>query len=165
MTGKWLLALGPGVSIPTASHKAFGQQQWSAGVTGVLGYMGEDIITGMYPQFYWGVADQGRDNDVRHARFGNIFYWFWYNLSDSMQVGFSPTITYDDNAESGNKWNVPVGLGLSKMVNIGTTPVRFELAAEYSVVNQDDFGRRWLFKLNVIPVVPRPIKNAIFGGG
>ena len=165
VTGRWLLALGPDFSFPTATHKAFGRQQWSAGVTGILGYTAENWITGMYPQFYWGFADQGRDDDVKQARFGNMFYWFWYNLSDSLQVGFSPTINYDDQADSGNKWNVPVGLGLAKMLKIGNTMTRIEVAAEYSVEHEDDFGERARFKINIIPIVPRPIKKPLFGGG
>ncbi len=93
-----------------------------------------------------------------------MFYWFWYNITDSFQVGFSPTITYDRQADKGNRWNVPVGLGIAKMTKVGDTPVRFELGAEYSVVNEDDFGQRMLFKLNVIPLIPRPIKKPLFGG-
>ncbi len=165
VTGSWLLALGPNFSFPTATHKAFGKQQWSAGVTGILGYTAENWIGGIYPQFYWGVADQGRDNDVKQARFGNMFYWFWYNLSESLQVGLSPTIVYDDQAEPGNKWNIPVGLGLAKMLKIGDTMMRLEVAAEYSVKHEDDFGERARFKINLIPIVPRPIKKPLFGGG
>lgn len=94
-----------------------------------------------------------------------MFYWFWYNLSDSLQIGFSPTVTYDDNAESGNKWNVPVGLGLAKMLKIGGTMTRIEVAAEVSVANEDDFGERARFKINLIPIIPRPIQRPLFGGG
>ncbi len=164
VTGRWLLALGPGFSLPTATQDEYGRQQWSAGVTAVIGYMAENWMAGIYPQYYWGIADQGRDDDVRDASFGNMFYWFWYNLTDSWQIGFSPTINYDRQAESGNRWNVPVGLGVSKVTSIGQMPIRIEIGAEYSVVNEDDFGQEMLFKLNLIPVVPRPIKRAIFGG-
>jgi hypothetical protein len=164
VTGKWLMALGPDFSFPTASHKSFGKQQWSAGVTGILGYTAENWIAGVYPQFYWGFADQGRDDDVKQARFGNMFYWFWYNLSDSLQVGLSPTINYNDQASSGNKWNVPVGLGLAKMLNIGGTMTRIEVAAEYSVVREKDWGEVARIKINIIPIVPRPIGSSIFGG-
>ena len=44
-------------------------------------------------------------------------------------------------------------------------PVKFQLGAEYSVVSQDDFGKRFLLKLNVIPVIGSLVKNPIFGGG
>jgi hypothetical protein len=165
ITGKWLLALGPDFSLPTATEDEYGKQQWSAGVTGIFGYMAENWMAGVYPQYYWGVADQGRDDDVKDANFGNMFYWFWYNLTDSWQVGFSPTIEYDHQADSGNKWTVPVGMGVAKIAKFGETPIRIEIGAEYSAVSQDDFGQRMLFKINLIPVIPRPIKSPIFGGG
>lgn len=165
MTGRWILALGPDFSIPTATQDEFGKQQWSAGVTSVIGYMGENWMAGAYPQYYWGFADQGRDDDVKDANFGNMFYWFWYNITDSFQVGFSPTINYDHQAESGNRWNVPVGLGVSKITKIGQTPIRIEIGAEYSVVKEDDFGTEMLFKVNLIPVIARPIQKPLFGGG
>jgi hypothetical protein len=165
MTGRWIMALGPDFSIPTATQDEFGRQQWSAGVTGVIGYKGENWMAGAYPQYYWGVADQGRDDDVKDASFGNMFYWFWYNITDSFQVGFSPTIQYDHQADSGNRWNVPVGLGFSKIIKMGQTPIRIEIGAEYSVVHEDDFGTEMLFKVNFIPVIPRPIQKALFGGG
>ena len=93
-----------------------------------------------------------------------MFYWFFYNLTDAWQVGTNPTIQWDDRAGSGNKWNVPVGLTLAKISKWGNLPIRIEFGAEYSVVNQDDFGEIARFKINLIPVVSRPIKKSIFGG-
>ena len=118
----------------------------------------------MFPKFYWGFADEDGSVDDETARYGDIFYWFWYNLSDSLQVGFSPTITYDARESSGNQWNVPIGLGLAKMVSGPSGMTRIEAAFEYSVVHEDDFGQRVLLKLNLSPIVPRPIQNPIFGG-
>ncbi len=163
MTGRWLIALGPDFSFPTATNDNFGKQQWTAGVTGVFGYMAENWMAGVYPQYYWGFADQGRDDDKSEANFGNMFYWFWYNITDVWQVGLSPTINYNDNAPSGERWNVPVGMGIAHMAKIGGRPWRLEAAVEYSVVNEDDFGEVARLKINLIPIVPRPIKNPIFG--
>jgi hypothetical protein len=44
-------------------------------------------------------------------------------------------------------------------------PVKFQLGIEHSVVSQDDFGKRALIKLNIIPVIGALVKNPIFGGG
>jgi hypothetical protein len=126
--------------------------------------MRENWMAGVYPQYYWGIANRNRDDDVKNASFGNMFYWFWYNIPDSWQVGFSPTINYDHHVGSGNKWNIPVGLELSKVTGIGRTPIRIKIGTEYSVVNEDDFGQCMLFKINLIPVVKRPIKSPLFGG-
>jgi hypothetical protein len=43
--------------------------------------------------------------------------------------------------------------------------VRREIGAEYSVINEDDFGEVARLKFNLIPLVGRPIKKSIFGGG
>ena len=160
----WLLALGPSFSLPTATEDRFGKDQWCAGVTGVFGYIADNWMVGAYPQTYFKIADQDRDDDDRGARFGNLFYWFFYNLTDNYQIGTSPTIHWNDKAGSGNKWNVPVGLALAQITKWGNTMMRIEYGVEYSVVHEDDYGEVARFKVNLIPVVGRPIKKSIFGG-
>jgi hypothetical protein len=163
MVGKWLLAIGPSFSIPTATDDAFGRDQWAAGGSGVFGYIADNWMAGIYPQTYFRIADQGRDDDERSARFGNMFYWFWYNITDDWQIGTNPTIQWDDKAGSGNKWNVPVGFSAAKMTKFGNLPVRIEFGVEYSAVREDDYGEVARIKFNFIPLVSRPIKKAIFG--
>jgi hypothetical protein len=59
---------------------------------------------------------------------------------------------------------VPVGLLVSKTTAVGKRPVKFQFGFEYSVVSEDDFGKRLMIKLNVIPVIQALVKNPIFGG-
>jgi len=54
---------------------------------------------------------------------------------------------------------------VTKTVRLGGLPVKFQFGAEYSVVSQDDFGKRALLRLIMIPVIPSLIKKPIFGGG
>ena len=117
----------------------------------------------MYPQTYFGIADENRSEDKRPAKFGNMFYWFFYNITDEWQIGTNPTIQWDHKAGSGNKRNLPLGLTAAKITKWFGSPIRIEFAAEYSVVNQDDYGEVARIKFNIIPVVGRPIKKAIFG--
>ena len=165
LSGNWLLALGPGFSFPTATEDSFGADAYCMGPTGVFGYIAENWMLGMYPQTYFKIADADDDDDDRGAAFGNMFYWFFYNITDAWQIGTNPTIQWNDKAGTGNKWNVPVGLTISKITKWGNTPMRLEFGAEYSVVNQDDYGEVARIKFNIIPVVSRPIKRSIFGGG
>ena len=79
-------------------------------------------------------------------------------------MGFNPTINFDHQASSGNRWNVPVGLSISKMMKFGKLPMKIQLGVEYSVIRQDDFGQQAQFKLNLIPVLPSLVKNPVFGG-
>ena len=93
-----------------------------------------------------------------------LLYFGFYNLPDAWQIGFNPTINYDNKATSGNKWNVPIGLVVAKTTSVAGKPVKFQFGFEYSVVTQDDFGTRFQIKLNVIPVIQSLIKKPIFGG-
>jgi hypothetical protein len=165
IAGRWLLALGPSFSIPTGTDDDFSQEQWAAGVTGVFGYMAENWMAGMYPQTYFGIADEHRSDEKKYARFGNMFYWFFYNLTDEWQIGFNPTIQWNDRAGDGNRWNVPLGFTAAKITNwFGGKPLRIEFGVDYSIINEDDYGEVARFKFNLIPVVGRPIKKSIFGG-
>ncbi|MDX1270027.1 MAG: hypothetical protein R3311_21855, partial [Oceanisphaera sp.] len=164
IAGNWLLALGPDFSLPTGTDDDLSKEQFTLGVTAIVGYLTKGWMVGCYPQYYWGIADFDRGDDQDYASFGNMFYWLWINVREDIQLGFSPTITYDAEAKPGNRWNVPVGFGFSKMTNWGDLPVRLEVAVEYSVVNEDAFGQECLFKFDFMPIIPKPIKKPIFGG-
>ena len=162
-TGNLLLALGPTWLLPTATRTEFGRQQWGAGPALVLGYKTKDWIGGVFPQYTWGIGGwNGRDKP--NASNLSLLYFFAYSLPDAWQVGFNPTINYDARATSGNRWNVPVGLFVAKTTKIGKIPVKILVSLEYSVVSQDAFGQRAQIKVDIVPVVPSLVKNAIFGG-
>ena len=163
-TGNWLLGLGPTFLIPSSSHDAFGQQQWGIGPTGIFGYKTKDWILGTFPQYYFGIGSRGDQGDKPDASNLSWLYFGFYNLPDAWQIGFGPTITYDHKASKGNKWNVPIGLLVTKTTKVGARPVKFQFGFEYSVVAQDDFGTRFQIKFNVIPVVQSLFKKPIFGG-
>jgi hypothetical protein len=86
-------------------------------------------------------------------------------LPEAWQIGANPTITFDDKATSGNKWNVPLGLTVAKTTRVSGLPVKVQLGIEYSVVSHDDLGQRAQIKLNLIPVIPSLVEHSILGGG
>jgi hypothetical protein len=163
-TGDWLLGLGTNFLFPSSSQDAFGRQQWGIGPTGIAGYKTKDWILGVFPQYYFGIGSRGDQGSKPDASYMNLLYFGFYNLPDAWQIGFNPTVAYDNKATKGNKWNVPIGLVVSKTTKVAGKPVKFQFGFEYSVVAQDDFGTRFQVKLNVIPVIASLIKNPIFGG-
>ena len=161
----WILGLGPTWLFPTATRNAFGQQQWGVGPAAAVGYATKEWIGFVFPQYYWGIGSTGgRDKGTPDASFLNLIYSFIYNLPNGWQVGTNPTITYDNTASSGNKWNVPVGITVAKTTKIFDLPVKLQLAVEYSVVTQDTFGQVAQIKLNIIPVIKSLLKDPILGG-
>jgi hypothetical protein len=162
--GNWLLGLGPTFLIPTATRDELGQDQFAIGPTGILGYKTKDFVAGVFPQYYWKVGSTGGQGSNKAINSMSLLYFGFLNLPDAWQVGFSPEITYDRRQERENRWNVPVGLVVSKTTAISGKPVKFQFGFEYSVVSQDDFGKRFLVKLNMIPVIQALVGSPIFGG-
>jgi hypothetical protein len=135
------------------------------GPTGIVGYKTKDYVVGVFPQYYWKLGDRGDQRDrTPDLSQGNLLYFAFLNLPDAWQIGFNPVITYNHKEKNGNKWNVPVGIGFSKTTKVGGRPVKFQFAVEYSVISQDDFGKRALIKLNVIPVINALVAEPLFGG-
>ena len=162
-TSSWLLGVGPTWLLPTSTNDAFGRQQWGVGPAAVVGYKTKKWIAGVFPQYTFGIGSRGDQGNTPDASYLNLLYFFVYNLPDAWQIGLNPTITYDNKASSGNRWNVPIGLIGAKTTKIGGMPVKFQFGVEYSVVSQDDFGQRAQFKLNIIPVIPSLVKTPILG--
>jgi len=90
----------------------------------------------------------------------NLQYFIFYSLDEVTSIGISPNIVADWKQDSGNKWTVPVGLGVSRTFQIGPVPVRFGVELHYSVIRPDDqAGNLWNFRFYVIPAAP----SALFG--
>jgi hypothetical protein len=162
----WILGGGPTFTLPTSTKVQLGRRQWQAGVGGILGYKTKEYTVGVFPQYFWGIGGRGdQGSNIENASNMNLLYFAYLNLPNAWQVGMNPAISYDHKASRGNKWNVPVGLLATKTTKVGKLPVKFQLGIEYSVVSQDDFGKRAMIKLNIIPVIKSLIQKPILGGG
>ena len=60
LTGRWILGLGPTFVFPTASNGRLGQGMWQIGPAGVLGYLGEKWVLGLFPSSDSRTAGGGR---------------------------------------------------------------------------------------------------------
>ncbi|AOS97584.1 hypothetical protein AUP74_02168 [Microbulbifer aggregans] len=161
--GKWILAGGPVFEFPTATSDDLGSNQTSAGIAMALGYANEKITALIFPNYFWHVSDNGQGDRPDTSK-GSMLYQFSYRLGDGWEITAAPTITYNDKAPPANKWNVPVGILVGKTFPIFGHPVKILGGVEYSVVSQDDFGKRAQFRLNITPVIPSLIQKPLFGG-
>jgi len=157
---KWSFGAGPTFTFPTATTDELGSDKWEAGPALAVISKSRQYTGGVFGQYWWSYATQGSNKpDTSH---GSILYFYYYNLPNAWQIGTNPTVTYNDKATSGNKWNVPVGLTVAKTTRFGKLPVKFQLGIEKSIERQDDFGQDWQVKLNIIPVIPALVKNPLF---
>jgi len=157
---KWGFGGGPTFHFPTATDDNLGTDTWEIGPAAVVTYKTKKFTGALFGQYWWNYAEtNSRATDTSH---GALLYSAWWNLPKAWQVGFAPTITYNDKATDGNEWNVPVGFGVAKMIKFSKTPVKIQFAIEKSVVRQDNFGTDWNFRLNIIPVIPSLIQKPMF---
>jgi hypothetical protein len=160
LKSRFLWGIGPTFIFPTASKDELGQEQWQAGPSAVGLWMGKDWILGVFPQQWWSFAG---NSDRKSTNFTNIQYFIWRMLPGQWLIGMSPNITMNWKAEKDdNRFTVPVGLGVGKLVKLGKLPVKIQLQGQYSVIHPDDYGQRWNFQLQVIPVIPNLIPGVWF---
>ena len=77
-----------------------------------------------------------------------------YNLDKGWYLTSSPTITADWEAESGEKWTVPIGGGVGRLMRFGKQPVDFKLAGYYNV-EKPKFGPDWSLQFQVKLLFPK----------
>jgi len=163
IAGSWILGAGPVFEFPTATDDDLGADQWSAGPAIALGHKGKSLTAVLFFNYFSKIGSAGQDDDTPDTSKGTLLYSLQYALKDGWQVGTNPTISYNDKATSGNKWNVPVGVFVGRTIKIGKVPVNIKLGVEYSVVRPDAFGQEAAVRLQVTPIIPSLIQNPIFG--
>ncbi len=127
------------------------------GPAAVALYKSHTITAGFLGQYWWSFAGDSSRDDTSQA---SILYFFWYMLG-TWQIGMNPTINFDNEASSGNKWDVPIGITVGNTIKVGKVPMKIQVGLDYSVVHRRDFGNRWRVKLLLTPVIPSLVKKPL----
>lgn len=139
-------------TLPTATDDNVGLDQWLLGPEFLLGKGGGWGFVGMLLSHQWDVA--GEDDYDTSVTGGQYFYTI--NLKDAWQIQAQPTFSYNHEAESGDKWTFPVGVGVSKTAKVGKLPVKFSVQYWHYVEQPDPFGPDYQIRFQFAPVVPLP---------
>ncbi len=149
--GSLIWALGINQSFPSASEDVLGTGKWSTGPAAIFGYLGPKVKVAALIQNYF---SHSGDADRDKVRLMNLQYFYYYSLSDVMSIGAGPNIIANWEASKGDKWTVPIGLGINRTFQFGKVPVRLGVEAFYNVVRPDSIGSNWGFRFYVVPAVP-----------
>ncbi|MGH7850469.1 MAG: transporter [Thermodesulfobacteriota bacterium] len=158
-TGNWIVGVGPTFIVPTASKTATGQGKWQAGPALGLGYITQKWLLGVFPQQWWsfaGDSDRPETSQMNLQPFAALFFGQGWNIA------YSGNILANWKAPSSERWTVPVGLGVGKVMRVGILPIRIQLAVQYMPVRPSEFGQEWNFQIQLTPVIPRLIKGTLF---
>lgn len=162
-TGTVLLG-GMYLNAPTSSVKG-AQDNWVGGPEVALVQMLQSGVVGALVFHATDLNDapeDGIDTDIT-----NINYFYAMDLGNGYQLSAGPTATYnwnfdeqrseDSNLESA--WAVPIGVGLSKTVVIGSMPLKMSAEVHYYVEKHRDSDADFLLKFKIAPVVGNPLQS------
>lgn len=149
-SGKLIWGVGPTLTFPTATDALLGSGKWSAGPAVVVLTMQGHWVIGALANQQWSYAGWG-DKDVNAML---IQPFINYNFSHGWYLTTSPIITADWDAGNDQRWTVPVGGGVGKIVKLGKLPLNVQLAAYYNVVTPDN-GADWQLRFQVQLMFPK----------
>ena len=77
-----------------------------------------------------------------------------YNFADApgRYLTFSPVVTADWKADSGERWTVPLGLGIGQITRFGKQPVNLQASAYYNVERPDNAAQMAVASAGAVPV-------------
>jgi hypothetical protein len=136
--GKIIWGLGPVLELPSNTND-MGSDKWSAGAGVVLLTMPGNWVLGLLAQNLWSFAGADRAADVNKLTFQ---YFVNYNLPKGWYLTSTPIMTADWTKPSSDRWTVPIGGGVGRLVKFGKQPVDFKLQA-FSHVVKPDAGPQW----------------------
>jgi hypothetical protein len=163
---KFIWGLGPAVRFPTATTGQFGSERYTVGPSNILMLLperGGRWTFGLFNQHHlWSFGGNHHRDRVRTS---NVQYIWWYKLpvEKEISVGAAPMIDVNWQADSDDRWSIPVGLGASTTFFMGKMPVRFGMEFNWFVRSPDNYGKKWMIKFYFVPVIPRLVKEPIFG--
>jgi hypothetical protein len=82
-------------------------------------------------------------------------YFVNYNLPDAWYLVSAPILTADWEASSGNRWLVPFGAGIGKIIKLGKLPLNGQVSGYYNAIRPDDpASPNWQLRIQLAFLFP-----------
>jgi hypothetical protein len=118
--GPVIWGAGPVISLPTATQDTLGTKKLSVGPTVVVLRIQGHWLFGSLVQNLFSVAGPSARKDVNQMLMQPFVN---YNLPHKWYLVSSPIVTSNWEVKPGERWTVPVGGGVGKIVHFGKLPV------------------------------------------
>ena len=149
--GKVIWGLGPSLSFPSATDDQLGTGKWSVGPTAVILTQPKPWTLGALVRQLWSYAGDDDRGDVSQFL---VEPFVNYNLSQGWYLISDMVITANWEAESDNRWTVPLGGGVGKLFTIGKQPINARIEAYGNAVKPDN-GPDWNLSFTLQLLFPK----------
>jgi hypothetical protein len=151
--GDFVWAGGLTTIFPTASKDELGGGVYSIGPSAVLSFIGKKFIFGgLYQQ--WLSYAEGGNGSGANQNFSWLNMFYFLNFENGWQVGGTPIITADWEADSDDRWTVPIGLGVYKTSFFGKMPIKMGAEMQWMPISPDTYGQNWNIRITIAPIIP-----------
>lgn len=140
---------GPVVVLPTATDSQLGNDKWGLGLSAVVLTQPGNWVLGSLFSNVKSVGGGGTDF--------NLFTWQYfvnYNFGAGWYLTSAPIITANWEASSSDRWTVPFGGGVGRVMKFGNQPVNMSVQA-YVNVEKPDIGPDWQLRLQFQMLFPK----------
>lgn len=152
--GDVIWGVGPVLMLPTATDERLGSEKWGVGPAAVALTIKGPWVVGILAQNLWSVAGDSDRADVNQML---LQYFVNYNLPDGWYLTSSPIITANWEADSGDRWTIPFGGGVGRLIRAGKLPINMSAAAFYNVETPDNIGPDWTLRLQIQTLLPKSL--------
>lgn len=149
----WVWGAGAIAQLHSATDDRIGQGAWGLGPTAVVLKLGNPWVIGALANNVWSVSEDSGRSKVNQFLL-QPFINYNFRSSPGRYLTFAPIITADWEAESGDKWLVPIGLGIGQITRFGKQPVNVQ-ASFYANVERPDSAPEWQVRLQLQLMFPK----------
>ena len=150
---KFIWGFGPALLLPTATDWTLGQGKWGTGPSLVLLTQPKPWTIGVLFNNIWSFAG---NQDRRAVNQFLCQYFLNYNMKRGWYTGTQPILTSNWMEDGANRWTVPFGWSVGRIIQAGTLPLNAQLGAYYNVIHPRDlpYGK-WQVRVQVALLFPK----------
>ena len=155
---KVIWGVGPALVLPTATNTTFlGQGKFSMGPSVVVLVQPKPWTIGFLANNVWSVAGHSNMDEPAVNQF--LLQWFVnYNMKKGWYLTTSPIVTANWRATGDNRWTVPFGGGVGRIMKLGFQPVNIT-AQFYGNAVHPPGTSPWGLRLQFVLLFPKLSKE------
>jgi hypothetical protein len=139
-TRRWIWGVGAIATAPTASDPFLGQEKWNVGPAGAVVYNNRKVTASLIAFHSWSVLGARGRRDVSLSVLQPGMTWA---LGEGWYLASAPQISADSEADSSERWLVPIGGGVGRVRRWGKRGALNAASHVYYNAVRPDTAARW----------------------